>query len=447
MIEKIYQYINKYDMIRQDDTVLVGVSGGADSVCLIYVLDKLKERLGINLTAVHVHHGIRGAEADRDADFVQKFCDGLGIHCDIVYYDIPRMAAEKHLTEEEAGRIARYNCFNSYAESGKIQKIAVAHNMNDNAETILFNLFRGSGVRGIGGIRPVRGNIIRPLLNTERKDIEEYLNNNGIKYCTDSTNLSEDYTRNKIRNNILGYAATQINAGAIENIARAGERLAEAEDCLCKEAEDIYTGIADEKKGEIIIDNNRIRQLSPVLRKYIIMISFERLCGRRKDITTRHIESTSALIDNETGHSINLPYGMTAIRSYDKLILRCGADVKEVKESPEKLKMSVFKRQNGQIIPQKTYTKWFDYDKISRTVEIRTRRKGDTIEILPGGHKKTVARYMIDSKIPAQIRDSLLLLADGNDIMWIVGYRISEKYKVTDMTENILEVSVTDKIL
>lgn len=444
MVEQVYQYIKKEDMVRQGDTVLVGVSGGADSVCLIYVLSILKERLGINLLAVHIHHGIRGEEADRDAEYVKELCNRLNIECDVVYIDVPAMAKLRHLTEEEAGRIARYECFSSYAESGRAQKIAVAHNKNDNAETILFNLFRGSGIRGLGGIQPVRDCIIRPLLNIERKDIEEYIEDLGINYCTDSTNLTEDYTRNKIRRNILGYAVKEINDGTVDNIVQAGYRLSEAEEYLSCEAEKIFDNNATVKQGEIIINNSYLRELPLIMRKYVIMHSFEKLCGRRKDITMRHIESTALLVDNETGHMLNLPYGMTALRSYDMLIIRNGqAEETMPGYCKEDVQMRVFKRKKEQIIPQNIYTKWFDYDKISNTLEVRTRKNGDVIEILPGGHKKTVARYMIDNKIPAEERDKILLLADNSDILWIIGYRISEKYKVTDSTENILEVSVS----
>ncbi len=446
MVEQVYQYIKKHDMVRQGDTVLVGVSGGADSVCLIYVLSVLKERLGIRLLAVHIHHGIRGAEADRDAEYVKELCKSLNIDCDVVYIDVPAMAKERHLTEEEAGRIARYECFSSYLESGRAEKIAVAHNKNDNAETILFNLFRGSGIRGLGGIQPVRDTIIRPLLMVSRKDIEEYIEALGINYCTDSTNLTEDYTRNKVRKNVLGYAVREINDGAIENIAQAGSRLSEAEEYFTCEAERIFDDIAVMKQGEIIINNNYLRALPFIMRKYVIIHSFEKLCGRRKDITMKHIESTALLVDKDTGHTLNLPYGMTAIRSYDSLLLRNEkAEKSELSYSVEDIKLSVFKRDKKQIIPQKIYTKWFDYDKITNILEIRTRKDGDFIEILPAGCKKSIARYMIDSKIPAEKRDKILLLADGNDILWIIGYRISEKYKVTEDTENILEVSVLDK--
>ena len=443
MVEKVFKYIINNRMVRQGDTVLVGVSGGADSVCLLYVLSCLRERLGIKLHAVHIHHGIRGEEADRDAAYVEGYCADLNVMYDEIRLDIPSMAKEKHLTEEEAGRIARYECFEAYVESGKAQKIAVAHNKNDNAETIIFNLLRGSGIRGLSGIQPVRGNIIRPLLTVERKDIEEFISAAGLKFCIDSTNLSEDYTRNKIRKNILAYAISEINDGAVENIVLAGSRLSEAEEYISCEAERVFNNIAEIKKGEIILDNRAVKELSFIIRKYLIMHAFEKLCGRRKDITMRHIESTAGMADKETGHVLNLPYGMKAIRSYDRLILRNWLYEPENADfGAENIKMRIFKREKGQIIPQNMYTKWFDYDKISNTVEVRTRRTGDVIEILPEGHKKTVARYMIDNRIPAEKREKILLLADDENIIWIIGYRISEKYKVTESTENILEVSI-----
>ena len=404
MVEKIYRYIKEKNMLRQGDTVLVGVSGGADSVCLLYVLCLLKKRLGIDIIAVHVHHGIRGSEADRDAQYVSRLCERLGVKLETVYYDIPAMARDEHLTEEEAGRIARYKCFNSFIDE-----------------------------------EPVRGSIIRPLLCTQRSEIEAFLKEQGLEYCTDSTNLSEEYTRNKIRKNILGYAVENINEGAIDNIALAGSRLSEAEQYLDSEAKRIFGEISDIKQGEIILDNARLCGLPSVMRKYVLMNAFERLCGRRKDITMKHIESTAQLVDNDTGHSLNLPYGMTAIRSYDRLILRDEAKKEGAASyTADKIKMRVFEREKDKIIPKNMYTKWFDYDKIINTVEVRTRKPGDTIAF--SGGTKTIARYMIDEKIPSDLRDELLLLADGSDIIWVTGYRISEKYKVTDTTKTILEV-------
>lgn len=443
MIEKIYQYIKINNMVNEGDTVLVGVSGGADSVCLLYVLNSLKKRLGINLLAVHIHHGIRGAEADRDALFVKNLCETLEIDYEEVHFDIPAMARRQHLTEEEAGRIARYKCFGDIVLTGRAQKIAVAHNKNDNAETILFNLFRGSGVRGLGGIQPVRGNVIRPLLTAERKDIEAFLCERELKYCTDSTNLSEEYTRNKIRRNMLAYAVSEINEGALDNIVQAGSILSEAEVYLSTEAKDKFERLSKINTGEIIIDNNELKAMPFIMRKYVLMHALEVLCGRRKDITMKHIESAAELTDKETGHLLNLPYNMTALRSYDSFILRNELyQAEKMDIDVSNVSMRVFKHEKGQIIPQNMYTKWFDYDKISSTVEIRTRRTGDVIEILPGGQKKTVKRYMIDSKIPAEKRDDILLLADNENILWIIGYRMSEGYKITDSTQNILEVSI-----
>ena len=206
MLDKVITYIEENELIQKKDRIVVGVSGGADSVCLFSVLLELQKKYELELFVVHVHHGIRGEEADKDEQFVENLAKKHQIPYYCFWKNIPVLSKKRGLTEEEAGRIVRYEAFYEVLKKVNATKIAVAHNQNDCAETVLFQLFRGSGLKGMCGIFPKRDEIIRPLLGVDRKAIEAYLMQKGQAYCTDRTNLEEEYTRNKIRLSILPIA-------------------------------------------------------------------------------------------------------------------------------------------------------------------------------------------------------------------------------------------------
>lgn len=210
--QKVLSFMKKNHMTDRGDSVLAAVSGGADSVCLLLLLHEMAAELGIKVFAFHMNHGIRGAEADRDERFVMELCERLNIPLTVAHEKVEEYAAERGLSGEEAGRILRYHHLGETAEKYQCAKIAVAHHEDDDAETVLLNLFRGSGLAGLSGIRPVRENIIRPLLCVSRKEIEEYLNEQELSWCEDSTNKENDYTRNKIRNELLPWVTENINS-------------------------------------------------------------------------------------------------------------------------------------------------------------------------------------------------------------------------------------------
>ena len=204
--------MDEHHMLTPGDRVVAGVSGGADSVCLLFVLLKIREEIPFSLHGVHVNHGIR-KEAGEDAAYVEQLCSQFGLPFILVKENVRERAAAEKRSEEEMGRLVRYQAFESVMKSVGANKIAVAHNSNDQAETMLFHLFRGSGLSGLCGIRPVRDHIIRPILCLERKEIEQYLEERKIAYCKDATNEEDDYTRNRIRHHILPYAEQEIVTG------------------------------------------------------------------------------------------------------------------------------------------------------------------------------------------------------------------------------------------
>ncbi|MEG1575500.1 MAG: tRNA lysidine(34) synthetase TilS [Clostridium sp.] len=449
MKKEMLEFIEYNHMLYSGDGVIVGVSGGADSVCLLHLLWCLREELGIKLRALHVHHGLRGEEADRDAEFTEEFCHRLGVPCEVVKIHADEEAAAQGISVEEAGRIARYRILEEHAAGWEAEagtdidfrvKIAVAHHGDDNAETILHNLFRGSGLKGLGGMPPVRERIIRPILWADREQILSYLTKENLIYVEDSTNEENDYTRNKLRNQILPLITSEINKQAVRNILQAGERIRGA-DCYFEEKATAW--LERWSEGEVDrVPMAPLREEAPIVQAYIIREALKNNHIPLKDITSKHIEEIQTLLSKQSGKKTDLPYGISVEHEYGWLKFTKREKNNEIhRGNPPELNMKVFLYENQYEIPEKRYTKWFDYDKIKSTPCVRYRQTGDFI-MLAGEKRKTVKAFMIDEKIPVRMREEIPLLADGSHILWIIGYRISEYYKVTEDTTNILEVQL-----
>ncbi|MGB8453395.1 MAG: tRNA lysidine(34) synthetase TilS [Anaerocolumna sp.] len=469
MLNKVQNFINEHNMINKGDRIVVGVSGGADSVCLFHVLIKLTPVYNLTLFVVHINHGIRGEEADEDEAYVKKICDNNNVSFTSVKADVPDIAGRDGLSEEEAGRKVRYEAFEQCIIKNKCNKIAIAHNRNDNAETILFHLFRGSGLKGLTGIPAVRDNIIRPLLGIGREEIENYLKVSGITYQTDRTNLTQDYSRNKIRHQIIKFAREEINTKAIDHIVKAAETLTEIDGYLEKNIKAAFgTIITYHKKEETYeINIEKLGREDLVIQKGIIRKIFHQLANQLTDVEALHIELILELTKKQVGKVINLPYGILAVRDYHAIIMKLDSKLKLQEESlckgaanqlnPQELlipgdiylsqtnqilRVKLIKYKKSMIIPRNGCTKWFDYDKIKNTVSIRTRKEGDFIQIDSAGRRKKLKSLFIDEKVPREKRDLLPLLADGAHIIWVIGGRMSEAYKISEETKVILEINI-----
>ncbi len=462
-------YVKKYGMISAHDMIVAGVSGGADSVCLLFVLLEMKKRIPFTVKVVHVNHGIR-EDADRDEEFVKEICEKFHLPFYLVRVDIKELAARSGRSEEEEGRWVRYQAFRDVL--GDVPgKIAVAHNSNDRAETMLFHLFRGTGLGGALGIRPVNGSIIRPLLGVTREEIEKWLSQRNISYCIDSTNAQDLYTRNKIRHHILPYAEQEICKGAVMNMSRAAEGLLMAEEYLKKETEKAVGRCVrfDEAGGFAVIGLSAFEREDEYLRGRILLSCIEKAAGSRKDIGAAHIQSIEKLFQSSGSKEIHLPYQLTVYKKYDLGIIRkeCAGkqdsrqdhdrkgkerDIREAVVPGQVMvpnlgivEFTVFSAYKSQNIPEKTYTKWFDYDKIASTMVFRARRPGDylTVKNASGGQcHKLLQDFFVNAKIPRDQRDEIYVLAEGSHIIWIPGHRISEYYKVSENTCNILQVGI-----
>ena len=462
MVEEVLQYIMQYHMVEPGDVVIAGVSGGADSVCLLLVLEKLAAKLSITIEAVHINHGIR-AEAGEDAEFVRKLCEDRQIPFHLICADVETQAKQEKMSTEEMGRKIRYEAFRQIL-GGRKGKIAVAHNSNDRAETMLFHLFRGTGLAGACGIRPVQGEIIRPLLFLERKEIEQWLQEQQISFCTDATNLGDDYTRNRIRHHILSYAEEEIVHGATANMNRAAKQLQEADEYVMRQtlAAVERCCVFTEHPKAVSVKLSLLQKEDPFIRKRLLFYAVCEIAGQKKDITEAHIQSIDKLLQGTGSKECMLPYQVHVYKQYEWVKIEkreaCGEPSGE--EYPElrvgipsviqvpflgDVEFQTFSYEKSQIIPQKTYTKWFDYDKITTTLFLRPRQAGDYLTVNQQMGRKSLQDYFVDQKIPKENRNSLYVLAMDHHVVWVPGLRISEFFKITEQTEHVLQVRVLSK--
>lgn len=460
ILVKTKEFIKKYHMISEGDGVLVGLSGGADSVALLYVLLAIREELALNIVALHIHHGIR-KEAQEDVIFCQKLCKKLGVEFYCEYADVPKLSREQGISMEEGGRRARYHLFEEYRQRLGLQSIAVAHHQNDQAETMLFQMFRGSGLRGLAGMQPKRGHIIRPLLAVTRQELEAYLETLQQTFVTDATNLSDDYSRNKIRHHILP-VAEEISHGAVERMSQTSLQLQEVLDFMleqCNEFLEKY-GIEEEEGFSLCIAP--LRQCRTALQKMILLEAVGKSIETRRDITQKHILAIVELLEKDGEKRLDLPGGWVK-KSYEKLFFKKitpknfqnaegpQASVFPMEIHPDRIyklpdgrtvETKLLFNNNLENIPKNDCIKWFDYDKIKSTLSLRNREKGDFLTVRDDGARKSLQDYLVNEKVPKDIRDEILVLADGAHILWVPGKRISAFYKVTDRTKHILQIYI-----
>ncbi len=442
MYQKVKAYVKKWHMLQKEDSVIAGISGGADSVCLLFMLLKLQKELGFALMAVHVNHGIRGAEAERDEAYVKRLCRQWNVRLKVYRENVPAYAKEHGMTEEEAGRDIRRTCFCKVLKEWGGTKIALAHHENDNVETLLWNLCRGTGIRGLGGIAPVNDVWIRPLLCVKRREIESYLKKRGISYCTDTTNADRRYMRNRIRMDVIPYLEDCVNTESVSHMGKTMERMYELEQYILEEVGQYKESCTGWKNGRRIIRQTEYTKIPKALRDNVLHEILCETAGRRKDIEEVHVQMLRDLFTKQVGKKIDLPYGVTAIRTYEGV--RFEKNIPEASyagDENELFSIRVFDREPGNVtFPEKIYTKWFDYDIIKNTVKIRHRIAGDSIVINRYGGRKKLKQYFTDQKVPQEDRDKIWIAADGDEVLWIVGYRQSQKYQITEKTTKILEI-------
>ncbi len=464
------QYVSENNLIEPEEGIVVAVSGGADSICLLLQLMEYARKNRNTLYVAHVNHGLR-PEAEGEARYVEMLCKMFGLPFFLREEDVAAKSRDWKVSTEEAGRRVRYEFFETVRVQTKASKIAVAHHRGDRAETILYHLFRGTGPEGLLGIRPKREKIIRPILWMTREQIEEYVHASGLGYCEDASNDSDDYTRNRIRHHIVKVAEKEVNAQAVSHINACADLLEEAFaelDLLTKEAYETYV---TEEKGAIRIREGLAGR--PYISKEVLRRAFVSLSGTRKDITQTHLTDVHALWDKQPGKRVMLPYGMVASRTYDGIRITAadsaeadaGAQTegfaarldKELLSESEEYVVElpgasgaklVLRRlsYDGTEIAQNQYTKWLDYDKIDKWLAVRVPEPEDWIAVRTGNpptlHQKSLKEVMKNEKVPSEERGRRILLCEGNHVLWFVGSRISEQVKVDQNTKRILQAEL-----
>ena len=477
------------NLIIPDDFVFLGLSGGADSVCLLLLLIELQKEIDFTIQAVHVEHGIRGAESEADAAFVEELCKKHCVPLQVFHVNAIEYAKEKRLGLEEAARILRYDCYRQ-ATDGLIKdrdvvKLALAHHADDNAETVLFQMIRGSGIDGLAGMQykrrlDTRIEVIRPLLSVTRAQIEKHLEMAGQTYCIDSTNTDTVYSRNKMRQQVLPLLM-EINTQAVSHINQSAAYLRELGSYLQGQVELAAEQVLCEEEQGILIKKETLSQYPHIIQSELLHLALVRTAGVAKDISASHVQSIAGLLDLQVGRSISLPYDMLAKRRYEGVMLckskgeqQSGVEMyNNKKELQEEIYFSIgkeelfldgthiiaigdtkisFQLQDRQLldrieetalISKNTYTKCFDYDKIKSSLQIRTRKEGDYLIIDEALHRKRLKEYFINEKIPADQRGNILLLTEGTKVLWVIGGRMSADVKISNQTTKILKVQIT----
>lgn len=460
MLDKVLETIARRSLIESGDKIVAGVSGGPDSVCLLHVLHSLSAKINIKVFAIHINHGLRGDESDADEAFTQKMCDKMGIYLRSLAFDISEASRKEKVSLEEAGREIRYREFERYASEIGAAKIAVAHNKNDQAETVMMNILRGAGLKGMAGMDYQRGRIIRPLLDISRHDIEKYCEENNLSYRIDSSNLKAEFTRNRLRLETIPGINKSFGVDLTETLHRMASILKNDSSFLEEAALKAFNGCFSEYGNNYVALNIKgIRNLHPALFSRVVLIAVSRIKGDLKDIGSKHIEDIIELVNKgRTGSVIQLPENIRAGISYNLLkfytekIKLKNAFSYELKipgltyisETAAYIDASIGSRSSEvdkyMRISYNSLEQFFDYDRLKRGINIRNRQEGDIFAPFKSRGTKKIKEYFIDNKIPRDKRDEIPLITMGSEVVWIIGYKISDKFKVTENTKTILRL-------
>ncbi len=449
--DKIRTTIKKYSMLNEKDSVLLGLSGGADSVCLLIMLHQLKEEYKIKLSAIYIDHGLRPDETIEEKNFCQNLCDSLNVPFISKNIDVKSYAKEHDLNKQEAARDLRYKILEETANEQNANKIALAHNADDQAETFLMRILRGSGAKGLSGIPLVRGKVIRPLIEIERREIEEFFDNTSQAYMTDSSNLKQDYFRNWLRISVLPEFKRK-NPDLIQTISRICSILSEEDNHLELIVTKTLMKLIPKKTDKTIelflvpLESMDKAILRRILRRAIGAV--EELRG----INYIHIEEIIELIKHgRSGDRLNLPKKIRVIKSYSTLIITSELPVKLNYYSlpvPGELLLKdagialLSSFADNTVKTNEKQNTALDADKVKLPLSVRAREKGDVFYPSGFGKKKKLQDFFVDEKIPRDERDSIPIVLSGDDIVWVAGYRTDERFKADKDTKKTILIEL-----
>ena len=458
ILEKVERTIAGHGMMRRGDGVVAGLSGGPDSVCLLHVLHRLGALLGIRLVAAHFDHGLRPAEDENETRFVTGLARSLNIPVDGGKWASSQIPGKGSM--EERARDARYRFLEAARRKFACRRIALGHTLDDQAETVLIRLLRGSGPAGLSGIPPRRkGGIIRPLIDIRRSDIESYLARNGLSYVTDSSNADQRILRNRIRLELLP-VLTNYQPRIIENLARTARIMRDDEDWMAGTAAEWLNDSAEQGENHTVrIPVAAFNRLHRSVRNRVIRLALERAAGTLRRVDAGHVEAVNRLAAGSRPQArLDLPNNATVARTYGHLVFATfseaapidfsytigGPGIFRLEAIQRNIALTVGPAESRNSNENAPRTARLDADRVAFPLTVRNPRPGDRfIPLGMSGHKK-VKDFFIDLKIPASDRLRTPILLQGNDIVWICGYRIDERVKVTPDTRRVLRVTMDE---
>ncbi len=425
-LNRVLRTIKEHSLIKSGSKVLVALSGGADSVALTHILHSISKELGITLYCAHLNHGIRGEEALRDEKFAAEFSKSLGIECFIKRVDIPKIS--NGISEELIGRNERYKFFDELCKSNNISYVATAHNKNDNAETMLMNFMRGATLGGLSGIPYKRGNIIRPILDISREEIEEYCKKNSLGYVTDSTNLEEDYTRNKIRLSLIPKIQKEFNPSFVSTITSNAQYISDDNDYIEEVVQNEYNN--NVKNGKVSI--KYITSLHNSIQRRIIYKMICQAYGCNYDVSSKYIEAVyNLIVSKSSGKSVDLGNNVKACIEYDTLIISKDTNTSAEFEYILPIGEEVYVKEAG-IYIKAIYTDSDSGDCFSipqnTVIKVRNRRNGDVFFPCGMNGSKKIKQYFTDEKIPLSQRNKICIITFNNEIGYILGKRRDRRF-------------------
>lgn len=447
--------------MEDGEGIVVGVSGGPDSVCLLHVLKRLSPLMKLRLHAVHVNHMLRGEEAEEDERYASEICGKLEVPLSVFRIDIGKLAAQKGISLEEAGREARYGEFQNVAQREGASRIAVAHNKNDQVETVIMHIMRGSGSDGLKGMDYRRGIVIRPLLDADRSEIERYCADHSLSPRTDSSNLEGAFLRNRVRLELIPLIKDIWGPDSGDKLCGMAEKLRSEVDFLNSYSGERLSECLACGEDEVALDSGKLSDLHPAIARRVVRLAIGILNPGLKGIEGAHVDASVKLaVSGRSGSLLHLPGGLRVKKTYGKTVITYKPDREKKEAFDARLSIPGETQLTGGLLARASIEKksssiehykgigynslvqFFDYDRTGGGINIRNRRNGDVFKPVGSNGTKKLKEYFIDEKIPRSERDSIPLMAKDGEILWIIGYKISDKFKVTENTKNVLKLEL-----
>jgi len=451
-LERVGATIAAHNMIAARDTVLVAISGGADSTALLHALVELRKGRRFRVRACHVHHGLRGDEADEDAKHAAALALSLKVPFSQHRANVRAFARDQGMSVEAAARAVRYQLLEREASSLRASRIATGHTADDQAETVLLNLLRGSGPAGLAGIPPVRGRVIRPLLDVTRAEVEAYCTAHDLQYRLDRSNLDTTFRRNRIRHEILP-ALREVQPRVDACLGRLADILRAENEYMVQQTADVLREVGAQRPGEVGVACAPFGLLPKALQRRVLRAAIAKLKGDELDI---ELERVDALVDlaasGRTGAVIELPGKVRAERTYGEVVLSLVSPPKmavgrewrlsvpgEVAASELGMELTAA-RSRARRAPASPMSALLDAKNITAPLTVRTRRRGDRFTPLGMRRAVKLQDFFVNAKVPRAERSRIALVLSGDEIVWVVGYRISDRYKVRDATRRTVRL-------